>query len=360
MAAGETVTIRFRTSVNVGLPMGTLLSNQGSVDSGQTVPTLTDADANPANGRQPTTIVVQGAPDLVVAKSHSRNFTQGDVDALWTLVVTNAGTAPTIAPVSLADTLPAGVTATAISGSGWSCTLSPLACLRGDMLQAGASWPPISLVVALDPLIPAGAIVNTAQVSGGGESVTTNNTATDAVDVQTRTLLPPIASKSVTEAAQGVFEWRIVVVNSANTLPLTVRMSDPIPGGLAYVAGSVSCQPAGSTTVTRCVYDAATNRVVVDARLGPDAGNVNVATASHELVVVFRTLLSGLGGTTTNIASVAWDANSTGTVDDDTGQVPVTARASITVEIPIDARWMLTLLATLLAGLGLGAVRRRA
>ncbi len=360
MAAGEIATIRFRTVVNVGLPMGTLLSNQGSVDSDQTIPTLTDADGNPANGKQPTTIAVQGAPDLVVAKNHGGSFTQGQIDALWTLVVTNAGTAPTIAPVSLADALPAGVTATAISGAGWSCTLTPLGCSRSDMLQAGASWPPISLVVALDALIPAGAIVNTAQVSGGGESVTTNNSATDAVVITTRVLSPPSVTKAVTEAAQGGFEWRIVVINSANALPLTIRLSDPIPGGLAYVAGSVSCQPAGSTTVTGCAFDAATNRVVVDARLGPDAGNVDAAAANHELVVVFRTLLSGLGGTTTNIATLAWDANSTGTVDDDTGQVPVTARASVTVAIPIDAHWMLALLATLLAGLGLGAVRRKA
>jgi hypothetical protein len=177
-------------------------------------------------------------------------------------------------------------------------------------------------------------------------------------------------SGSFTRGQAGAV-WTLVAINAgtaptiapvdvADTLPLTLRLCDPIPGGLTYFAGSLSCQPAGSTTVTGCVFDAATNRVVVDARLGPDTGNVNVATANYELVVVFRTLLSGLGGTTTNIASVAWDANSTGTVDDDTGQVPVTARASITVAIPIDARWMLTLLATLLAGLGLGAVCRKA
>ncbi len=360
LASGEVVTIRFRTRVNVGLPMGTVLSNQGTVDSGQTVPTPTDGDGNPANGRQPTTIVVMGAPDLVVAKSHGGNFSQGQTGATWTLVVTNAGTAPTIAPVTVDDTLPAGVTATAIGGTGWSCTLVPLSCTRSDALPVGASWPPISLVVSLDPLIPAGTIVNTATVSGGGESVTTNNIATDSVTVDTTILQPPIVAKTATLLRSGVIEWRLVVINAANALPLTIQLADPTPIGVTYVDGSLACQPAGSTVVVGCSFDPVTRRVVVDARLGPDAGHADAATAANELVVVLHTVIQSGVGAVANVASVKWDANSTGTVGDDTLQVAAVARAGFEIAIPGPAAPALLVLSLLLAAAGWHRLRRGA
>ena len=49
-------------TVNAGTPTGTIISNQGSVDSYQTVPEPTDADGIQANGDQPTDIVVGGPP----------------------------------------------------------------------------------------------------------------------------------------------------------------------------------------------------------------------------------------------------------------------------------------------------------
>jgi uncharacterized repeat protein (TIGR01451 family) len=166
------------------------------------------------------------APDLLIAKSHSGSFTQGQVGALWTLVVTNEGTAPTIAPVNVIDTLPPGATATQISGTGWTCVLPSLACSRNDALQAAGSWPPISVLVTLDPLIATGTIVNAANVSGGGESVTSNNAASDPAVVTTRVLLPPLVTKTSIDIDANVVEWRIVIVNNANTLPLTMRLND--------------------------------------------------------------------------------------------------------------------------------------
>ncbi len=49
--------------------------------------------------------------------------------------------------MTVSDTLPAGLTATAISGTGWSCTLSTLTCTRSDALAAGAIYPPITVTV---------------------------------------------------------------------------------------------------------------------------------------------------------------------------------------------------------------------
>ena len=145
----------------------------------------------------------------------------------------------------------------------------------------------------------------------------------------------------------------MVVINSANTQPLLIRLSDPNPAGLAYIAGSLSCQPTGSSTLIGCVYDTATARVVVDARLGPDAGHLDAATADNELLVIFRANTSGLAGSVTNVVSVFWDAKNTGAVGNDSNQVALTASAVYAenisvVGVPINAPQMLALLVLLM------------
>jgi hypothetical protein len=92
-------------------------------------------------------------------------------------LVTNTGAGATTAPVSVDHALPAGLTATAIAGAGWTCTLATLSCTRSDALAAGASFAPITLTVDVALDAPA-TLVNVASVSGGGESNASNNQAT--------------------------------------------------------------------------------------------------------------------------------------------------------------------------------------
>ena len=73
-------------------------------------------------------------PDLVLTKTHSGNFTQGQTGATYTLTVLNVGTAPTSGTVTVTDSLPAELTVTGLSGGGWSCTQTPLNCIRSDVL----------------------------------------------------------------------------------------------------------------------------------------------------------------------------------------------------------------------------------
>jgi hypothetical protein len=80
------------------------------------------------------------------------------------------------------DTLPAGLTATALSGVGWSCTLGTLTCTRADALAEGASYPTIALTVNVAADAPL-EVINTATVSGGGDVNTGNNTAADVTTV---------------------------------------------------------------------------------------------------------------------------------------------------------------------------------
>ena len=94
---------------------------------------------------------------------------------------------PTSGTVTVTDTLPAGLTATAISGTGWSCTLGTLTCTRTDALAASASYSGVTLTVNVAS--NAVSVTNTATVSGGGELNTANDTASDPT-----TITSPVAT----------------------------------------------------------------------------------------------------------------------------------------------------------------------
>ena len=84
--------------------------------------------------------------------------------------------------MTLTDSLPVGLSATALSGTGWNCTLSSLTCTRGDALPAGTSYPVITLTVTVASNAPS-TVTNTASVSGGGESNTSNDSAADSTSI---------------------------------------------------------------------------------------------------------------------------------------------------------------------------------
>ena len=76
--------------------------------------------ASYATGFEPAAIP---PPDLTISTSHVGNFKQGQIGAL-TVTATNSGSSPTSGPVTLTGTLPLGLTPTAATGSGWSCTVT--------------------------------------------------------------------------------------------------------------------------------------------------------------------------------------------------------------------------------------------
>jgi uncharacterized repeat protein (TIGR01451 family) len=118
------------------------------------------------------------APDLTIAKSHPGSFNQGQTGATYTLAVTNVGGAPTNGAVSVSDSLPGGLTATSIGGAGWSCSQPAGPCSRSDALGPAASYPAITLTVNVAANAPS-SVTNISTVSGGGETNTANDSASD-------------------------------------------------------------------------------------------------------------------------------------------------------------------------------------
>src|SRR5207244_1804222 len=130
-------------------------------------------ESNTANDTANDVTTINPPPDLTITKSHSGNFVQGQSGATYTIAVANSGGTATSGTVTMTDTLPTGLTATAIGGTNWSCTLATLTCTRSDGLAAGASYPTITVAVNVAGNAPA-SVTNAAAVSGGGETNTAN------------------------------------------------------------------------------------------------------------------------------------------------------------------------------------------
>src|SRR5262249_9146735 len=142
--------------------------------------------------------VIPNVPDLTVSKTHAGNFQPGQTGARYTITVTNTGIAPTTGVVTVNDTLPAGLTATAISGTGWTCTLASLSCTRSNVLAAGATYPSIFVTVSVSAAAAA-VVYNAARVSGGGDAIPNNNMATDL------TRVVPGVDLSITKSHGAIF-----------------------------------------------------------------------------------------------------------------------------------------------------------
>ena len=140
--------------------------------------------------------------DLTLTKTHVGAFIQGQVGATYTLSVANRGTGATTGTVTLTDTLPAGLTATALSGTGWSCSLATVTCTRSDALAPAASYPSVALTVTVAGTAGP-SVTNTATVSGGADGDTTNNAASDATTITPDTEAPGAPGTLTAVAASG-------------------------------------------------------------------------------------------------------------------------------------------------------------
>jgi uncharacterized repeat protein (TIGR01451 family) len=114
---------------------------------------------------------------LRIACTHTGSFTQGQ-NGNYTVTVSNTSAVPSSGTVIVNDTVSSGLTLVSIAGTGWTCTGAT--CIRSDALNAGASYPALTVTVR----VAAGAASpqqNTVSVSGGGDMLT--RTALDSTAI---------------------------------------------------------------------------------------------------------------------------------------------------------------------------------
>ena len=227
------------TSVGASAPPGTVTNTavvSGGGDSNSTNNTATDP-----------TVIAAPAPgmDLTITKTHSPNTVVPGQTFTYLVTVLNVGTSPSSGTVTVTETPPAGVTVTALSGAGWTCTVATLTCTRSDALAAETSYPEISVTASVGANVAPGTVTNTAVVSGGGDTNPGNNTATDPTVITAPASGPDL---TLTKAQSGgvvmrgqliTFTLRVTNVGNSPTSG-NVTVTEAPPRGLTITALSGS------------------------------------------------------------------------------------------------------------------------
>ncbi len=174
------------------------------------------------------------APKLAIAKSHTGNFALGGTGT-YTIVVSNVGPIATAGTVTFNDFLPAGLSATSTTGTGWSCSgTTSVTCTRSDPLAPSSSYPPISLTVSVTGGSPS--VTNSAFVTGGGDALT--RIANDLTNIDGPSLM--IVKSHANDLTVGVpGSYSIVVGNSGKASTFgKVTVSDVLPPNVTSTAAS--------------------------------------------------------------------------------------------------------------------------
>ena len=230
---------------------GYLITNVTTVGGGG------ETSAQTSNNTWPDLAIVAGvpAPDLTIVSTHTANFTQGGTGSFF-LTVTNSGPAAWGNYVAVADSLPPGVSATAIGATGWTCSLSGIpgvgmGCTRQDALAAGASYPVITIAVNVAADAPA-------SVSNTGRMLTNSleNQANDSFSDPVTIIVPAPFDLGVTLTHSGNFAPGGTVTFAARVHNVGAGPFPPSPG-FNLIASSIStplislsgagwtCTPAG-------------------------------------------------------------------------------------------------------------------
>ncbi len=189
IANAGSVTITITATINMGTS-GQTISNQGTINydadgNGTNEANRVTDDPSVGGANDPTSFTVNNA-DLTISKTHTGIFSPGQSGS-YTITVSNIGTGPTDgSTVTVTDNVPAGLTPTGPVGihNGWFCSIvsQTLTCTRSDVLAGNSSYPSITLSVNVTNPAPV-TVTNTATVSGGGDSNTTNNSASDVTNI---------------------------------------------------------------------------------------------------------------------------------------------------------------------------------
>lgn len=232
--------------------------------------------------------------DLAIVKSHVGNFTENQNGA-YTLSVTNNASASTeIGPITVTDTLPAGLSFVSASGTAWTCGAvgQNVTCTHPGPLTASNSLPNITLnVLAGAAAVPS--VTNTAVVAG--TSPDANNADNSSSDL---TVVDAIqANLAISKSHVGVFNenqigtYTLSVSNdaSADDEPGVITITDTLPAGLSFssaagtgwacgaIGQNVTCTHAGPLAAGSSLPDISLNVLAAAAAVPSVTNTANVA-----------------------------------------------------------------------------------
>jgi uncharacterized repeat protein (TIGR01451 family) len=241
--------------------------------------------------------------NLGITKTHSGNFVVGTTGS-YTISVSNAaGVEPEDNSVTVTDTLPAGLTYVSATGTGWSCSnvAQTVTCTHPASLAAGASFPAITITVAVGAAA-LGTVTNTATVSSNSfDNTPGNNTASDSTVVVGPNLAT--STKSVSDLNGGdanpgdALRYTITLNETAGIAATAVSVTDDVPANIASY--SIVSLPAGAANSSTGPGTGANNTGFVNIT------NISVP-ANGSVTVVFDAIVGAAapGATIDNTATI--------------------------------------------------------
>lgn len=317
LPAGESRTVTITVRVDSGVADGTRLVNIASATTGT-------AGDDPSDNSAQAGVDVTARADLVLVKKHVGDHTVvAGTDTSYTLDVHNAGPSDAGGPITVTDTLPAGMSYLSADG-GWSCAAvaQTVTCTQDGPLLAGADTTTLTLLAHVDAeLDDTAAATNTATVTATTtDPVPTNNDDEATVTVTRGADLSVVKRHTGTGEIDKPVDFTIAVHNAGPSTARAATVTDPLPTGLEYVSAD------GGAEWT-CAYDDGVRTVTCD-HVGPIAPDTD-ATDIH----VVATVRAAAYPTVTNVATVA-SQTPDGDLDDNASsdRVDVAARADLSLQ----------------------------
>jgi large repetitive protein len=269
-----TLNVLVSASIPVTLPAGTTTVTNTAVIGSATSGT----DTNPA----PLPVPVRAQADLSLVKTPKSGTATAGNGYQWQLAVHNDGPSDAAGPITVIDTLP-GYQSFVSAGAGWDCTASTapsppsatdhqtVTCTLAQGLATGADAPALTLQVQLDSGAPAGDEVNSATVAGPTPGSGGSDSAT--VTVRRAAALSITKQHSGSAVIGSNLDFSLLVHNAGPSVADQVRVTDPLPAGLSYVAAS------GTGWTCAAVADVLTCDLAGTLAVGDDAPAVTLTAA---------------------------------------------------------------------------------
>lgn len=150
----------------------------------------------------------------------------------------------------------------------------------------------------------------------------------DAEDTLGTIFDPPSGRKTYNPAGLPELEWTLVWINNTTSSAIDAEISDAIPDGTTYVAGSIDCTANGSSSTDVCQYNAAEDEITWSGTIGPDRGATDEDDALNEVVITFRVDVPDTLNTVRNQSTAVVDSDGDGDFDDETSTSTVQSNRS--------------------------------
>jgi uncharacterized repeat protein (TIGR01451 family) len=326
--AGSTGTIAGNTAVSgtVHVTSDTTSATCGSVDNTGSITSDNDGSANASDS------VVVNCPDVTVVKTAKALVLHVGDTAEWDIVVSNIGKG-IARNVTVTDPLPGNIT-WQVSHAGCSIASSTLTCSLGDLAPNASVTIVVTGNTDTEGSETQDCIVldNTATVASSNEPASAQGNNKDDASITVTCSSALVIDKDVSGNTGGTFNDPTDPNNPLNGLkqakigdtltytlhyagagPLThVVITDPIPAGLAYVAGSAT----GDANFDPGVYDPTTRTITWNQ---PDPTVALPDPASGDVTFKVKVLAAAAEiGVVDNVATIVSDQTP---LDD--GEVPV-------------------------------------